>query len=121
MGNCCGSSAVWAGEDWGSVVRHNRPIDLQEEEDEGLLGLGEPSPAAGGKEVRIRISRKQLEEVLKRANYDAGAGTGGGGQNQKNMLMADEVLDRLMESSECFEVHRHGSWRPALQSIPEVD
>ncbi|GAB2259727.1 hypothetical protein Droror1_Dr00010582 [Drosera rotundifolia] len=107
MGNCCSpasSSSIWAGEDWGSMGRqHRRPID--HELSQGLIDRQSPA-----KEVRITISRKQLEELLLRRGNDL-----------KSNMNVDEMIPRLMENSHHFEVHRQGTWRPALQSIPEFD
>nr|GFB03803.1 hypothetical protein [Tanacetum cinerariifolium]GFB04476.1 hypothetical protein [Tanacetum cinerariifolium] len=62
----------------------------------------------GGKrtktEIKIKISKKQLEEVLGRTDVQG--------------LTVEQVLAQLMNVSEYFESHEH-QWRPALQSIPE--
>ncbi|KAK9071172.1 hypothetical protein SSX86_005891 [Deinandra increscens subsp. villosa] len=55
-------------------------------------------------EVKIKISKKQLEELLGRTDVQG--------------LTVKEVLARLMNASDRFESHQR-SWRPALQSIPE--
>ncbi|GJT58917.1 hypothetical protein Tco_1002450 [Tanacetum coccineum] len=65
-------------------------------------------PIDGGKrlktEIKIKISKKQLEEVL--------------GKTDVQGLTIEQVLAQLMSVSERFESHEH-SWRPGLQSIPE--
>nr|XP_043630841.1 uncharacterized protein LOC122602190 [Erigeron canadensis] len=55
-------------------------------------------------EVKIKISKKQLEELLGRTDVQG--------------LSVQQVLGRLMDASDGFESHQP-SWRPALQSIPE--
>ncbi|GJW32485.1 hypothetical protein Tco_0052517 [Tanacetum coccineum] len=65
-------------------------------------------PIDGGKktktEIKIKISKKQLEEVLGRTDVQG--------------LTVEKLLAQLMSVSERFETHER-SWRPALQSIPE--
>ena len=66
-----------------------------------------PGPA---KEVKIRITKKQLEELLRRLEQEEGAGGG-----------AAVVSELLCMTSSCNFRHRGqaGHWAPALQSIPE--
>jgi hypothetical protein len=69
----------------------------------------EKAPAPS-KEVKIRITRKQLEELLRRLEQEDG---GGGG--------AAVVSELLCMTSSCNFRHsgQAGQWAPALQSIPE--
>ncbi|KAI3702978.1 hypothetical protein L6452_28732 [Arctium lappa] len=55
-------------------------------------------------EVKIKISKKQLEELLGRADVQG--------------LTVEQVLAQLMNVSDRFDTHQR-SWRPALHSIPE--
>ena len=55
-------------------------------------------------EIKIKISKKQLEELLGRTDVQG--------------LTVEQVLARLMNVSDRFEYHQC-AWRPALQSIPE--
>ncbi|GAB4830871.1 hypothetical protein Ancab_004898 [Ancistrocladus abbreviatus] len=114
MGNCCGrdgSSMVLKGKDWGPAAAMTTN---HAEERQGLLG--ERSQVVGrSKELRIKISRKQLEELLRR---DDGVGVGGG---RGKGVPVEEVLARLIEKSQHFEIHSQQTWRPALDSIPEVE
>ncbi|KAD2132543.1 hypothetical protein E3N88_41789 [Mikania micrantha] len=59
----------------------------------------------GTTEVKIKISKKQLEKLL--------------GQTDVQGLTVEQVLARLMSASDQFESHQR-SWRPALKSIPEI-
>lgn len=117
MGNyCCvihASSAVgvWAEDDWG-------PNTSESMEREGLLvdcGQSSSSSTLGtpGNQVRIRISKKELEEVLRRV--DGSSGT------RLKKMKAHQVLQKLIDKSDHFEIHHQRSWTPALQSIPEVN
>ncbi|XP_024960750.1 uncharacterized protein LOC112501271 [Cynara cardunculus var. scolymus] len=54
--------------------------------------------------VKIKISKKQLEELLGRADVQG--------------LTVQQVLAQLMNVSDRFETHQR-TWRPALHSIPE--
>ncbi|KAG8068165.1 hypothetical protein GUJ93_ZPchr0005g14952 [Zizania palustris] len=90
MGNCAAPSrraASWT--DDGELVSPE-------------LGLEERT---GGVEVKINVSRRQLQELLEMA---AAAG-GGDGVVLASIINAGEVVD-----------HRHRHWKPALQSIPEA-
>ncbi|KAJ7963825.1 DUF4228 domain protein [Quillaja saponaria] len=95
MGNCLkrGSAKEWGGEEWDFPVK---------EDEKGSLGNFETSTPAV--EVKIKITKKQLEELLGRA--------------QGKGLSVQQVLTRLINVSDRFETHQR-SWRPALQSIPE--
>lgn len=109
MGNCFrrDSSTVWAGhggdydddddEYWGSFTR---PIHGGLEK-EGLL-------ASSIREIKIKISKKELEELV--------------GRVEEHQFPRDQVLSRLINASQhCEEVLRQRSWRPRLQTIPEVN
>lgn len=108
MGNCIGhgkSSAVWAGEDWGSLTPKDRENDDGPSEGKRLLGR-----SSSNREVKITISKKELEELVKKVNMQG--------------LSLQEVLARMVRegsghAAESPEHHRH--WKPELQSIPEVD
>lgn len=116
MGNCLRheSPMTWAGEDWGSPESeklfpgNNIPRGHKEENEKDDKDFGSYSAAsgAGGRtEVKIKITKKQLEELLGRADV-------------KDMSV-QQVLEQLIRVSDrCDQTHQQ-SWRPALQSIPE--
>ncbi|KAG7953800.1 hypothetical protein I3843_12G128400 [Carya illinoinensis] len=130
MGNCLRhheSSMQWGGEDWGSPAKDQGPCarnkrgdkmggKAMEMEEEGVLGHGRvfTSSSSATKaasttpttEVKIKITRKQLEELLGRVDVKE--------------LSVHQVLAQLMNVSDQYETHQR-SWRPALQSIPEVN
>ncbi|KAL5202945.1 hypothetical protein ABZP36_013897 [Zizania latifolia] len=90
MGNCAAPSrraAPWT--DDGELV--SPELELEREERTGAV------------EVRIKVSKRQLQELLERA-----AG-GGDGVVLASIINAGEVVD-----------HQHRHWKPALQSIPEA-
>ncbi|KNA05467.1 hypothetical protein SOVF_190060 [Spinacia oleracea] len=117
MGNyCCvihGSSAVavWSeDDDWGTESAV---------ETEGLLGGCVESSSSHavettGNQVRIRISKRELEEVLRRVDANK-SGT------KIKKMKAQQVLQNLIDKSDHFEIHNQRPWTPALQSIPEVN
>ncbi|KAK3199677.1 hypothetical protein Dsin_023092 [Dipteronia sinensis] len=144
MGNCLhhGSSSAssssspmqWGGDDWGSTLisdhdhgyyHKGMKMEEHEEAEEGCL-LGDVSDCdnnvntgGGGDfrvssstktttttEVKIKITKKQLEELLGRAEL--------------KQLSVQQVLAQLMNVSDRYETNQR-SWRPALQSIPEVN
>uniref|UniRef100_A0A0E0C8Q9 Uncharacterized protein n=1 Tax=Oryza meridionalis TaxID=40149 RepID=A0A0E0C8Q9_9ORYZ len=60
-------------------------------------------------EVKIRVTRRQLQELLEKA---AGEGKG---------RPVEKVLAEMISSGKvCYEQEAAG-WRPSLQSIPEAD
>lgn len=138
MGNCLRhdhdrSSMQWGGDDWGSPAndefgrlyvagcRDKRGHEMGDEaskmEEKGLLGHDRSFTSSSATaitscaatkitEVKIKITRKQLEELL-------------GSVDIKDMSV-HQVLAQLMNVSDRCETHQR-SWRPALQSIPEVN
>ncbi|CAA6658215.1 unnamed protein product [Spirodela intermedia] len=68
---------------------------------------GEESRSAT--EVKIKISRKQLQEILRKVD--------------SNELLIDDTLSRLVSEAAAVEFndfHHNGyHWRPDLESIPE--
>ncbi|KDP39126.1 hypothetical protein JCGZ_00883 [Jatropha curcas] len=114
MGNCLRheSSMQWGGDDWGSPVpekflksnkRQEKGLNIEEEE---LLENHNKDLKSSSKEVKIKISKKQLQELLGRVDMKE--------------LSLEEVLAQLMKnvSSDRYETNQQ-SWRPNLQSIPE--
>ncbi|KAM0874135.1 hypothetical protein ACQ4PT_037618 [Festuca glaucescens] len=83
---------------------HKKGAAMPVEEEEG-----EKTPAPV-KKVKIRITRKQLEDLLRRLEQDDGAGGG-----------AAVVSELLCMTSSCNFRHwgQAGQWAPALHSIPE--
>ncbi|MCD7464123.1 hypothetical protein HAX54_052167 [Datura stramonium] len=110
MGNCIRkeSSMQWGGEDWGfpspepetnkDGFCHRKMMKL--EEDQLLIHSSTPIV----KEVKVKITKKQLSELMGKADVQD--------------LSVHQLLTQLITVSERFELHHH-SWRPALQSIPE--
>ncbi|XVE50630.1 hypothetical protein DITRI_Ditri01bG0178900 [Diplodiscus trichospermus] len=129
MGNCLRhhSSSKWAGDDWGTsaandeddgffvyetgrdTCEYKSAINIKEK---GLIGnhqkngFTSSSPATTINEVKVKITKKQLEELLGRADVKE--------------LSVQQVLARLINVSDQYEADQR-SWRPALQSIPEVN
>ena len=93
-------------------------------EEEGPLVSGGGQLSGGGRstgdQVRIRISKQQLQELLRRVELDQ--------QQQhrrnhdgRNRMRAEEVLQRLIDKSRHVEIHHQGPWRPSLECIPEAE
>ncbi|XP_020091657.1 uncharacterized protein LOC109712486 [Ananas comosus] len=106
MGNCIDSrgGATWVDDDdWGFS-------DEDERKRSPLLGkkgsAAAEAAAVGPREVKIKITKKQLRELLRKAE-----GKG---------VPADEVVAELAWFVEFGREHRESHWKPALQSIPET-
>lgn len=139
MGNCIrhegsSSSVNWGGEDWGYLASndhrdHNqmKTTKMEEEEEEGLLG-GENGKSGsydsssttlkiggggggGATEVKIKMTKKQLEELM--------------GRVELKQMTVQQVLAQLImtvsSNSDPYETDHQRPWRPVLQSIPEVN
>ncbi|OMO80637.1 hypothetical protein CCACVL1_12838 [Corchorus capsularis] len=130
MGNCFRhqSSTQWAGDDWGtSPASHDEDEEffgneskrdtyeynkgMVNLEEKGLLGnhqkLGYTTTSSNSThEVKVKITKKQLEELLGRVDVKE--------------LSVQQVLAQLISVSNQYEANQR-SWRPALQSIPEVN
>ncbi|XP_047307260.1 uncharacterized protein LOC124910633 [Impatiens glandulifera] len=127
MGNCLirrESAMLWAGEDWGFPSASEEEDELfscgngeimlnsdesREKEKKKVHELFSHSPPATKTkttEVKIRITKKQLEELLGKVDVQG--------------IPVEQVLEQLMSVSDRFETNQR-SWRPALQSIPEIN
>lgn len=133
MGNCLKhqSSTQWAGDDWGTLASNDEDDPffagettgdtweykaMMKIEEKGLLdnhqniGFTTSSAAttttAASHEVKVKITKKQLEELLGRVDVKE--------------LSVQQVLAQLINVSNQYETNQR-SWRPALQSIPEVN
>ncbi|KAK7300081.1 hypothetical protein RJT34_10913 [Clitoria ternatea] len=90
----------------GNCLRHESPIGYATDDDDDWEDFpaaeegGSFAVAASKRELKIKITRKQLEELV--------------GKVEVKELRVEEVLAQLMKHS------LHRPWRPALQSIPEV-
>ncbi|KAI4308008.1 hypothetical protein L6164_031127 [Bauhinia variegata] len=100
MGNCLKSqsSSKYAGdydddEEWNSPGMEG-----------GEINGGENFNNGKTREVKIKITKKQLEELL--------------GKMDVKELKVNQVLAQLLNHSDGCQVHQR-PWRPALQSIPE--
>ncbi|XP_010923893.1 uncharacterized protein [Elaeis guineensis] len=111
MGNCIGhqKAVTWVDDDdWESA---ESPMHCSRKEEAGEVvgkekGLLEGKGGVGSTEVKVKISKKQLEELLQRVE-----GKG---------LPIQQVLTDLLSMGEVALREREQHWRPALQSIPEI-
>ncbi|XVF40745.1 hypothetical protein PTKIN_Ptkin01aG0139900 [Pterospermum kingtungense] len=111
MGNCIRrEKSSWADDDdWGSLVSTHRQVDDGEiniMEKEKLLC---DQPDANTREVKITISKKELEQLIHKVNMQG--------------LNLEQVLARMVkgEDTYIYEVEDHRLWKPMLQSIPELN
>ncbi|OIW13989.1 hypothetical protein TanjilG_09340 [Lupinus angustifolius] len=116
MGNCCkvASSMEWGGEDWSSVTSKHKVFDedhangLKNMEKESVKDLLRASSDGNGK-VKIMVSKKELAALLGEKD-DISA----------RHVSAEQVLVGLINGKHHVNDY-HRTWRPVLQSIPEVD
>uniref|UniRef100_A0A1D1XVF6 Porphobilinogen deaminase n=1 Tax=Anthurium amnicola TaxID=1678845 RepID=A0A1D1XVF6_9ARAE len=116
MGNCVkGQAAVsWADDDeeaeweWAeSGHRRRHSHGAGSEERQGLLKEDERGVNPAATEVKIKITKRQLEELLRKVDAQG--------------LPLHQVLAHLTSGAIDDALHdRPHHWRPALQSIPEA-
>ncbi|KAF5177431.1 hypothetical protein FRX31_032984 [Thalictrum thalictroides] len=115
MGNCLRhkSSSSWKEDDIStssfSVTSKDGLLDKAErnsvvEEDQSLIDDQTKVPASSTA-VKIKITKKQLEELLGRADVQS--------------LSIEQVLTQLINISDIESQAQ--PWKPVLQSIPEMD
>lgn len=120
MGNCIKkeSSTKWAGEDWEFMSPAAGAINVAGEAADAELSTthlireenkGNKISSRSVTEVKIKITKKQLEELL--------------GKVDARNLTVQQILTQLMISGvDGYQSNiLHRSWRPALQSIPEAE
>lgn len=117
MGNCCFKpqrAAVWAdGDEWEE--------EFAAESKSAKSAAAEAIKMDHRVEVKIRVTKRQLQELLEKAG---GARRGCDGKAKAAQQQAESVLAELMTSGRVCYQQQHeemrGHWRPALYSIPEA-
>ncbi|XP_065878779.1 uncharacterized protein [Euphorbia lathyris] len=129
MGNCCiresSSSVMFAGEDWGSLKKsspsssiHRKNHKLMEkqrllgdeDEEENMERIGTSSSSLSSSSVKIKITKRELEALMEKVEKE--------GLTMEE-VMVNLVLNPVKSDDQFHPCHR--SWKPALQSIPEVN
>ncbi|KAG8078190.1 hypothetical protein GUJ93_ZPchr0007g3725 [Zizania palustris] len=108
MGNCFKSqraAAPWADDDeWGEEEEEQH--QLQEEKEMAALEKMERV------EVKIRVTRRQLQELLEKA---------AAGEGKKGRPVEKVLAEMISSGKACYEQEAAAHWSPSLQSIPEAD
>ncbi|GAB2277799.1 hypothetical protein Dimus_012503 [Dionaea muscipula] len=120
MGNCIRhdvSKVQWGGENWESALALPTTTETKREEKLDNLDLEEEKLGGqGGRrrrrrsrtdQVKVKITKKQLEELLGENKIDL-----------QGSSSVKQVLYHLMMNFSADEIQNR-SWRPRLQSIPE--
>lgn len=113
MGNCIGhqKAVTWVDDDDEDWEAAESPMHCSRKEEESEEMVGKEKGSLEGKggvastEVKVKISKKQLEDLLRRVE-----GKG---------LPIQQVLTDLLSMGEAALQERAQHWRPVLQSIPE--
>ncbi|KAM1154669.1 hypothetical protein PS2_036727 [Malus domestica] len=126
MGNCLrrNSAMVWAEDDNWIDVSQLQPDDKSAHNPKKHRLLGEirsylssgastssfstSTSSIGGDQVKIKIRKKELEELVK------------GGGNMQGLSSVEQLLTWVMINGR-DEMDNQRPWRPVLQSIPEVN
>ena len=113
----------WDGEDWSDLTTskktisskvfdethanadHGHELSLGKVQKEKFMGALRASLDANYGKAKIKISKKELEEVNKK---------------QVGRASAEQVLVRLIKARHQYNDSRQGLWMPMLESIPEV-
>ncbi|BFG27480.1 hypothetical protein CerSpe_137540 [Prunus speciosa] len=137
MGNCLrrDSATVWAGgdDDWIDISSqlqlqpcddcndsnnkkkkkaYNHLAEKQRLLDEIRSSASSSSTSTNGDQVKIRIAKKELDELVH-------------GGNLQGLSSVEQLLDRLLtmngpdEDQNFYEMDHQRPWRPVLQTIPE--
>ncbi|KAL2475637.1 uncharacterized protein Adt_36373 [Abeliophyllum distichum] len=106
MGNCC--RREFGDDDWNQSATPKKPAMEKESLLSDNKAVSSSSPPFK-EELKIKITKRQLEELLKRVDMQD--------------LTVEQALCRLVNSSadDLSDVQCHRPWRPRLHSIPEVN
>ncbi|KAK4398950.1 hypothetical protein Sango_1370500 [Sesamum angolense] len=108
MGNCCRRepAVVWASLDGWDVPEHEAPPpDQPPVGKEWLPGEDSRAPAATKEKVKIKITKRELEELVANARMQD--------------VPVDRVFSRLIKAVDFSNVQRQSSWAPTLRTIAE--
>lgn len=116
MGNCIGheSGMEWGGDYWGWPDQdedHEAFSGKTRKEDDVAKGGGVGGGAAAAiTELKVRISKRQLEELVRKREVE-----------EKGTLSARQAVAQLLVVVGDQGEANQQTWRPALQSIPEIN
>ncbi|KAE8673460.1 F11F12.2-like protein [Hibiscus syriacus] len=98
MGNCLTrEDSSWADEDWGSLVSSTH----RQGDDDNLPDGGNT------REVKITLSKKELQRLVHDMDVQG--------------LTLEQGLARMVDCGDVYEAEVRRTWKPVLQSIPEVN
>ncbi|PIA57920.1 hypothetical protein AQUCO_00500085v1 [Aquilegia coerulea] len=117
MGNCLrhGSSAICASDDWDPSISDdlatknvliNKASRSSDSAGESLLGDDKQNVVSTSTKVKIKFTRKELEELLAKIELEG--------------LSVEQVIDKLINRRNQLNAHKQ-AWTPVLACIPEVE
>ncbi|CAN8268951.1 unnamed protein product [Cochlearia groenlandica] len=116
MGNCIRheSEMHWAGEDWDQEDDH---YTIEEEDKKVIVKRDVIKSSNHHHEIKIRLTKKQLHDLLTKVNDHDLKGFHHQQQQQQQQALSCPNLVNYYE----LETGEIRSWRPVLKSIPEVN
>ncbi|WOL15152.1 hypothetical protein Cni_G23933 [Canna indica] len=117
MGNCMDlrKPVAWVDDDdfWGAMGQNERITYHGKKTKDPVLEEKRGGGAGSRKEIKIKISKKQLEELLLQRAED-------GKELAPQQVLADLLsMGEFMRLRDVHEYHDVHFWRPKLQTIPE--
>ncbi|KAK9084840.1 hypothetical protein Sjap_025251 [Stephania japonica] len=125
MGNCCTSRREWLweeedeGEEYYAKSGATREPSLEKEEENRVDSKNsriEPQQ----QQVKIKISKKQLEGLVSRGDRDRFRGLSME-QVLLQLIKINEQCNYIANDEHQGQEEQIKSWRPSLQSIPELN
>ncbi|KAK9089690.1 hypothetical protein Scep_028772 [Stephania cephalantha] len=129
MGNCCTNRREWLWEDEDEGEGEDKECYAKsgatrepssEKEEENRVDLKNSRLEQQQQQVKIKISKKQLEGLVSRGDHDRFRGL----SMEQVLLQLIKINDQcnyIANDEQQGQEEQIKSWRPSLQSIPELN